>query len=463
VIATTPSPTPRRRLPGPLRALGHTAFRRFYVGQGVSVIGSWVQSLAMSWLVYRLTGSTALLGLTAFLTQAPILLLGSWAGALSDRVDRRRLLLGCQLALAVQALLLGALVLAGLASAPLLLAMALAQGLCAGIETPARQAFLSVMVPDARDLPNAIALNSFLMNSGRFVGPTVAGLLIPWVGEGPCFLINAASFAAVFVAVRKMPASIAARASQTATGRSTRDRDASPAVETTWALLRRFAPARTLLPAVVLVSFCVSPYSSLMPAVAHQVFDGGPGTLGLLVGAAGLGGLAGTLFLATRRDLARLPRVTAFACLLAGAALGGFTLSRWLPLSVALMAAVGFGVIVTAASTNMLLQTTADPAWRGRIVGVYTTCFLGASPIGALIAGSVAARIGALNTMSGLATLCVLGALWVWPRAARLAATSEEPPPDDTRAPDTAVTALAAPAAATTLVVRAEHGSAAAP
>jgi predicted MFS family arabinose efflux permease len=255
------------------------------------------------------------------------------------------------------------------------------------------------------------------MNAGRFVGPTVAGLLIPLTSEGVCFLINAASFAAVFAAVWRMAPAPAAPRGDAARRRADRGFGA------TWALVRAFAPARTLLPAVALVSFCVSPYSSLMPAVAHHVFAGGPGTLGLLVGAAGCGGLAGTLFLATRRDLARLPRVTACACALAGAALVAFTVSRDLLLSVALMAAVGFGVIVTAASTNMLLQTTADPAWRGRIVGVYTTCFLGVSPCGALLAGAVATRIGALHTLTLSGLLCVAGAVWLLPRAWRLDAS----------------------------------------
>jgi len=195
------------KLPHGMRAFRYPAFRRFYAGQTVSIIGSWVQSIALSWLVYRLTGAATLLGLTAFLTQAPILLLGPVAGSLLDRFDRRRLLLMAQWALAAQATLLGAIALLGMAAVPGLLALAAAQGVIASLETSARQSFLNMLVPDREDLPNAIALNSFLMNSGRLIGPGIAGLLLNHTSEGICFLVNAASFLAAIGATASWPAS----------------------------------------------------------------------------------------------------------------------------------------------------------------------------------------------------------------------------------------------------------------
>lgn len=383
-----------------LRSFRHRAFRRFYAGQTLSVIGSWVQTIALGWLVYRLTASPFMLGLTAFLTQAPILFVTPVAGILTDRVDRRSLLLVTQALLTAQAIALGALTLAGLASLPVLLAAAAVQGLISAFETPARQSFLSVLVPDRSDLPNAIALNSFLMNSGRLIGPGIAGLLLSATSEGICFLVNGASFLAVIIVVSATPSP----------GRSAHT--LSPhdgylaGIRNAW----HFRPARTLLPLVMTVSLFASPYAALMPAVVKEVLHGGPETLGLFVGMAGLGGLIGTAMLAAWRDVHSLPRVTVLTCATTGLALLLLALSRNYWLSLLAMPAIGFGIIATAASVNMVLQTVTPADRRGRVIGLYISAFLGLAPFGALWAGLLASWIGSLATLGTGGLICLLSA-----------------------------------------------------
>ena len=391
-------------LPHGLRAFRHRPFRRFYAGQTISVVGSWIQSIALSWLVYRLSGSASLLGLTAFLTQAPILLLGPLAGTLADRLDRRRLLLAAQWALALQAAVLGLSTLSGWHTVGWLLTMAGLQGLVAAFETPARQTFLGVLVPDRDDLPNAVALNSFLMNSGRLVGPTVAGLLLVAVGEGVCFLVNAVSFLAAIAAIAAAPAE----------SRRDRARDLAGS-----GLLVGLAHAwhhplpRRLLPAVATVSFFASPYAALMPAVVRESFGNSATLLGLLVGGAGLGGLAGTGALANWRSMTRLPLVTTVSCALAGASLLAFSATRDPSLALACMPALGFGIIATAASVNMLLQWSTPESLRGRIVSLYLASFLGMAPFGALAGGVLADRFGVRPVLAGGGVACLLMASWL--------------------------------------------------
>ncbi|MFO1321899.1 MAG: MFS transporter [Burkholderiales bacterium] len=386
-----------------LRSFRHAAFRRFYAGQTLSVIGSWIQTIALGWLVYRLTASPLLLGLTTFLTQAPILFLTPVAGVLTDRVDRRALLVVTQALLAVQAASLGALTLLDYASVPVLLAASAVQGFITAFETPARQSFLSVLVPDRTDLPNAIALNSFLMNSGRLIGPGIAGLLLAITSEGVCFLVNSVSFLAVIAVVRKI------RAPRPSDGgvRTVGHEGFLHGLRDAW----RFRPARVLLPFVMTISLFASPYATLMPAVVKEVLRGGPGTLGLFVGMAGFGGLCGTAMLAAWRDVHSLPRVTVATCALTGLALTAFALSPFYWLSLIAMPAIGFGIIATAASVNMLLQTVTPPERRGRVIGLYISAFLGLAPFGALLAGFLASWVGALTTIGTGGSLCLLASV----------------------------------------------------
>jgi MFS family permease len=402
-----------------LRAFRHRNFRLFFVGQGISIIGTWVQSIALSWLMYHLTGSTVLLGLTTFLTQAPVLLVGPFSGWLGDRFDRRSLLVTTQALLLVQALMLGILVLTTETTAALLLAMAALQGVLSGLDTPIRQSFLGEMVPDKADLPNAIALNSFLMNGGRLIGPMIAGLLLALVSEGVCFLVNAASYAAVVSAVVAMkPSSVSHPHASTKRGAER------------WVDAMRYAwntpVIRNLLPLVMTVSFFASPYVTLMPVIAREVFGGGPGMLGTLVGAAGLGGVTATAFLATRASLARLERITRIACGTAGLSLAAFSFTTTPVLALPLMFGVGAGIIGTAASVNMQLQSQVDDRFRGRIISLYVMSFLGLAPFGGLWAGFLASHVGATTTLALGGTMCLVGVLVVRRRPA--------PPPAHWRA-----------------------------
>jgi MFS family permease len=394
-----------------LRALRHRSFRLFFVGQGISIIGTWVQTIALSWLMYRLTGSTTLLGLTTFLSQAPVLFIGPFSGWLGDHYDRRRLLIATQALLLVQALCLGILVLAGWSAPSLLLGMAALQGVLGGLDTPIRQSFLGEMVPDKTDLANAIALNSFLMNGGRLLGPMVAGLLLAQVSEGVCFLINAASYAAVVGAVLAMKVSTASHA------RHAHRRDGSR-----WADALRYAWAtpviRNLLPLVMATSFFASPYVTLMPAIARDVFGGGPGTLGLLVGCAGLGGVTATALLATRTAVGGLEKWTLAACTGAGLCLAAFSFTTILPLALPLMIGVGAGIIGAAASVNMQLQTQVDDRFRGRMISLYVMAFLGLAPFGGLWAGYLADRIGASATLAIGGSACLAASLSLGRRTA---------------------------------------------
>ncbi|MBL8533022.1 MAG: MFS transporter [Betaproteobacteria bacterium] len=400
-----------KSVPHALRAFRYAAFRRFYAGQSVSIVGSWVQSIALSWLVYRLSGSTSLLGLTAFLTQAPILLLGPLAGGFIDRHDRKRVLLISQWALAAQATLLGVTVSLGVLQVTWLLIMAAVQGFIAAVETPARQSFLNVLVPERADLPNAIALNSFLMNSGRFVGPAIAGTLLVHVQEGVAFLINAFSFLAAIAAIASVPW----RHEAGLAGGGTRQFQAFGA-GISYALSHRVP--RTLLPIVAVVSFFASPYVALMPALVRESFDNSSETLGYLVGAAGLGGLVGTATLAAWRDMKSLPRLTASACGTAGSSLLAFSFSEQYWLSLLCMPFIGFGIIVTAASVNVMLQTTTPEPIRARVIGLYLASFLGMAPFGALSAGLLAEITSVRVVLSLGGGTCMAASLafaaWTW-------------------------------------------------
>jgi len=370
------------------------------------MIGTWIQQIAQSWLVYRLTGSPLLLGLTSFAGQFPILLLAPVAGLLSDRIARKRLLLITQSLLMLQAATLATLTLAGLVEVWHVLLLAFFYGTVMGFDSPVRQSLLVELVGDRADLPNAIALNSLLMNSSRLLGPSLAGVLLAVVSEGTCFLINAVSYTAVLAAAIALR--IPARAGGPAPGGLRRG--FVEGVRYAW----NFVPIRMLLPMVALVSFTASPYVTLMPVVAKEVLGGGAHTLGFLVGAAGLGALAGTSWLAMRSSVRGLERVIPCAAAAAGVGLVLVSFSTRLSLSLLFMICVGFGIIVTAASVNTMLQMVVDDDKRGRVVSFYAMAFLGVAPLGALTAGALADRIGAQHTLLAGGVCCIGGALVFW-------------------------------------------------
>lgn len=394
-----------------LRALSYRNYRLYFAGQGLSVLGIWVQQVAMMWLVYRLTGSPFWLGATAFAGQIPLLILAPLGGVWSDRFDRRRLLIIAQVIAFVQALVLAVLDYAQVIEVWHVLAMALALGCVMAIETPIRQSLTKELVPSVGDLPSAIALNGVIQNGGRMIGPTIAGLLILYTGEAFCFLANALSKVAVVWALiaLRLPASAPSRATPVLQG----FRDGL-------AYCRESVVVRTLLPVVGVIAFTATPYQPLMPVFADKVFGGGPQTLGWLLGASGLGGCIGLLTLASRPDVRGLSRWIVGGAVGTGVSLAVFAHSTSLPLSLVAIAVTGFSLILSAMSISTIFQTIVPDHMRGRVMGFFTMAFLGLHPVGALAAGALADRIGAAHTLALGGACCVVAAIWLARKLDRL-------------------------------------------
>ncbi len=398
-------------------ALRHRNYRLYFAGQGLSVLGSWIQRVAMSWLVYRLTGSELMLGLSGFASQIPILLLAPLGGVWADRFDRRRLLIVTQTLAMGQAVLIAVLALTGWVTVWHVLALATLLGLVNAVDVPLRQSFVSNILEDRRDLPNAIALNSLLANAGRLVGPSIAGVLIATAGEGVCFAANAVSYVFVLAAVLMMRIPPQAPIPP---------RPMLQGLADGAAYVRDSATVRSLLGIIALVSFMVTPYTVLMPVFADRVPRGGAHTMGLMLSAAGIGAVCGTLILAYRQGTAGLGRMAGAAALVAGAALAMFAWSTSLWLSLPLMALTGCGVIITAAGANTLLQTIVPDRLRGRIASFYTVAFLGFSPLGALALGALGEATDARLALSCGGVCCVIGAVVFLLRVGRLEAALVE-------------------------------------
>ncbi|QSQ27982.1 MFS transporter [Pyxidicoccus parkwayensis] len=387
-----------------LRALGHRNYRLFFAGQSVSLIGTWLTRVATAWLVYRLTGSALLLGVIGFCGQIPTFLLGPFAGVLVDRWDRHRLLVVTQVLAMLQSLALALLALSGHIAVWHVAALSIFQGLINAFDMPARQSFVVEMVDDRADLPNAIALNSSMFNGARLLGPSVAGALIAAVGEGGCFLIDAVSYLAVIaslLAMRIVP-------------RERTHRQQHVLTELKEGVLHafHFPPIRSLLGLIAMVSLMGMPLTTLMPVMASQVLHGGPNTLGFLMAASGLGALSGALFLASRRSVRGLGGVIFTTTLLFGAGLLAFSLSRYLALSLLAMVVAGFGMMVTTASSNTVLQTIVEERMRGRVMSFYAMAFMGTAPFGSLMAGVLATHLGAPWTLTLCGAMCLLSAAW---------------------------------------------------
>ena len=393
---------PRR--PRLTRALASRNFRLFFGGQSISLVGTWITRIATSWLVYRLTGSVLLLGVVGFCGQIPTLLLAPFAGVLVDRWDRHRILVVTQALSLVQSAALAVLTLAGVITVPHVLLLQVAQGVINAFDTPARQAFVSEMVEDRADLPNAIALNSSMVNASRIIGPSIGGLVIGAVGEGWCFALDAVSYVAVLASLRAMR--LAPRARQQ---RETHMREELAAG---FRYVTRFVPVRSALLLLSLVSVMGMPYTVLMPAISTNVLHGGPHTLGFLMTASGAGALAGALYLASRRSVVGLGRAMAVASSTFGAGLVAFSLSRSLWLSLMLLPVVGAGMMITMAAANTVIQTVVREELRGRVMAFYTMAFLGTAPIGSLIAGVAADRIGPQRTILLGGLSCIMAGVW---------------------------------------------------
>ncbi len=376
-------------------------------------MGSWITRVATAWLVYRLTGSALLLGVVGFSSQIPMLILAPFAGVLVDRWDRQRILVLTQVLSLAQSAALAVLTLGGWITVAEVIVLQLVQGVINSFDMPARQAFVVQMVEDRADLPNAIALNSSMVNASRVLGPSVGGLLIAAVGEGWCFALDSVSYLAVIGSLVAMRVAASPRA-----------RTETRVLEELGAGLRYvagFAPVRALLLLVALVATLAMPYGTLMPVIAKEVLHGGPHTLGILMTAAGLGALAGTLYLASRRTILGLGKVIVVASAVMGLALIAFSFSHALWISLLLLPFVGGGMMVETASTNTILQTVVDERLRGRVMAFYATAILGTLPIGSLLAGALASRIGAQPTIRVGGFACLVGAAWFASRRPALA------------------------------------------
>lgn len=390
----------------PFRALRSRNYRLFFIGQGISLIGSWMTRLATSWLVYRLTDSAFLLGLVSFAGLAPSLFLPPVAGVWLDRWDRHRVLIVVQALSMFQSLAMAALTLTDTITLPWIFILALFQGVVSAVEIPTRQSMIVRMIDDRADLSNAIALNSSNFNGARLIGPAIAGAVVAAVGEGMCFLIDGISYVAVLVglfAMRLPPEP----------PRQTH-RDIVAELVAGYRYIAASTPIRSLLIFLGAVGVCAAPYSTLTPLVAGRLLGGGAHTLGFLMAATGIGALACAIRLVLRSTVVGLGRAMTAAVLVFGVCCALLGLSTYLWLSMVLMTATGYGLMYQVVATNTIVQTIVDDDKRGRVMSFYTIALAGSSPVGALLGGALAARIGveATYVVSGLA--CAIAALWFW-------------------------------------------------
>jgi len=414
------------RLPDGLRALRHRNFRLYFTGQLVSLIGTWMQSVAQGWLMHRLTHSAFMLGLVTFTQFAPTIPLALWAGVVVDRVDRRRLLICTQSLLLAQAVALAWVVSAGIVRPWMVLALAGVFGMVSTFDLPARQSFV-VDMTGKEDLPNGIALNAAGFNAARILGPAVAGVLVATIGEAGCFWLNALSFCAVLASLFLMRTT-----RPTASGAGAREAgavgaavDAAPSGVTLRDGLAYAWSTSSIRSLLVLLAICAGlgfQYNVLLPVYARDVLHSGATVYGWLFSAFGAGSLLAAMRMAVTRGRWALRRHLLLGLAAGGAGLAGFAWARWLPAMVGCAALAGFGLILYVSSTNTLIQLTVEDRFRGRVMSLYTLFFVGTSPLGALTAGAVAQRWGAPVATSACAIVLLAGALWVSFRLREIAA-----------------------------------------
>ncbi len=388
---------------GLVRALRSRNYRLFFAGQGVSLIGTWMQMVAVGWLVYRLTNSTVLLGLTGFAGQIPVLLLAPLGGVVADQWPLRRLLVITQTLSLVQALLLAGLTLSGTVSPAAIIALSAFLGIVNALDMPVRQAFVVELLADPADLGNAIALNSLLVNGARLVGPALAGVLIAALGEGLCFLLNGISYIAVIAALLAMR--VPARPARGAI----RPIVAELAEGFRYAL--GFPPIRDVLGLLAVSSLMGMSYATIMPAFVRDVLHGDSRVYGLLLGTTGLGALVGGTLLAARRSARGLGRTIAAGAMLFGGGLCIVAVFRTISLAAVLLPIVGLGMMLQIVASNTVLQMLVDDDKRGRVMSLYAMAFLGMTPFGSLLVGGLAHSLGTPLALQIGGVCCLLGGL----------------------------------------------------
>lgn len=385
-----------------LRALRHRNFQLFFSGQLISLIGTWMQSVAQAWLVYRITKSPLLLGSVGFASQIPVFLIAPFGGITADRVNRQRLVIATQIAAMTLAGILAWLTISGRVQVWHIFVLAAMLGVVNAFDIPGRQAFLVDMV-GKEDLMNAIALNSSMFNGARVVGPAIAGILVAKIGEGWCFAANAISYIAVIIGLLLMNVH--------SPRRSTGHSPIEDIVEG-FRWVNQTKIIRALLLLIGLVSLVAMPYTVLMPVFADKVLRGGARELGILMGATGVGALLGALTLASKTGVKGLGRWVAISCATLGISLFLFSFSTTLWLSVVLLLPAGYSMMLQMACSNTLIQTMVPDQLRGRVMALYSMMFMGMAPFGAFFGGALAHRVGAPITVAIGGVACVLGAIW---------------------------------------------------
>jgi MFS family permease len=373
------------------RALSSRNYRLFFGGQGLSLIGTWIQQIAMSWLVYRMTNSVVLLGIVGFASQIPTFIFGPFAGVLTDRANKRNILLWTQSLSLLQAIAIIVLVLTNKVSIPHILLLSLFLGIVNAFDAPTRQAFVIELVEKREDLGNAIALNSAIFTCARLVGPAIAGLIIAATGESVCFILNAISFVAVIIALLLMqlppPKTQATQ------------RHIFQELKEGISYTLGFAPIRNILFLLAMISLVGMSYTVLMPVFAKDILHGGPHTLGFLMAAIGTGALCGALRLASRQSVRGLLRIIPLASAGLGLSLILFSWSNTLWVSLCILFFTGYTMMTHMATSNTILQTIVEDKLRGRVMSFYTMAFLGMAPFGSLLAGNIAAKIGSAQAV----------------------------------------------------------------
>jgi MFS family permease len=384
------------------RSMKYRNYRLFFIGQTVSLTGTWMQIIALSWLVYRLTNSALLLGLVGFASHVPTFLLAPFAGVAADRYNRRAILIVTQVLAMTQAFILAGLVISGNIAVWHIIVLSIFLGFVSSFEIPLRHSFIIEIVDKRQDLGNAIALNASLFNGARLLGPSIAGVLIAFFGEGVCFLLNAFSYLAVLLTLMAMR--MARRKVKT------NRKHVLHELKEGFVYAFSFKPIRAVLFMLALISLMGVPYQVLMPVFARDIFHGGPATLGYLMGVSGLGALSGAVYLANRKNVLGLGKIIALSSGAFGLMIIFFGLSKTMFISLPVIFVVGFAMMVQMAAGNTFLQTVVDEDKRGRVMSLYTMAFMGTMPLGSLAAGALAQRIGAPSTLLIGGVFCIVGA-----------------------------------------------------
>ena len=390
-----------KRLELMFRALRYKNFRLFVGGQSLSLIGTWIQMIAMTWLVYRLTGSAFMLGIIGFSGQIPSFILGPIAGVLADRWNRHKTLLITQGLALLQAVILSAIVFAGIVEIWHLIVLSIMLGIINALDMPIRQSFVVEMIENQKqDLGNAIALNSTMVNAARLAGPSIAGILVASFGEGWCFLINAISYVAVVISLLRMK--IDPHEPKPST------KNIAGELKEGFTYAYNFLPIRYLIVLLAVVGIVSTPVTLLAPVIATKYLMGNARTYGFLIGAYGSGALVGAVILLNKKSVLGLGRIIALAVMLFGAGTIGFSFSRLFSISMFMLIAAGLGMMLEVASTNTMIQTIVEEDKRGRVMSFYAMAFRGMSPFGSIIGGSLAAAIGAPLTLCGMGIICLV-------------------------------------------------------